>query len=165
MSKHHLVTAAVAEQAGVPAHVVAASLLHDIGHYGTDLRENCRKAEKECALDSELDVRHPELDTEVLEPFFGPEVAEPIRLHVQAKRYLSATDSGYMDKLGPQRVHTLELQGGPMSPEEVGAFEAKPHFEAAVALRRFEDEGHVPKGEPVPDFEHFRPLLESLLRK
>ena len=165
MSKHHLVTAAVAEQAGAPAHVVAAALLHDIGHYGTDLRENCRKAEKERALDSDLDVRHPELGAEVLEPYFGPEVTEPIRLHVQAKRYLSATESGYMDKLGLQRVHTLKLQGGPMPPEEVGSFEAKPHFEVAVALRRFEDESHLPKGESLPDFEHFRPLLESLLRK
>ncbi len=113
-------------------------------------------------LGAETDSRHEEVGARLLAPFFGPEVTEAIRLHVAAKRYLSAVEPGFLDKLPPQTARTLDLQGGPMSPDEVAAFEASLHAKAAVKLRRWDEGGIVP-GLATPDFAHYRPLIESLL--
>ena len=51
--------------------------------------------------------------------------AEPVRLHVPAKRYLCATDPHYFAQLSPASVHTLKLQGGPMAAQEVARFEQR----------------------------------------
>lgn len=61
-------------------------------------------------------------------------------------------------------MYTLEVQGGPMSPAEVAAYEANPYAADGVAVRRWDDEGKDPEA-PTPDFAHFRPLLMALLRK
>ena len=74
-----------------------------------------------------VDDVHEELGAKWLAKRFGPEVVEPVRLHVPAKRYLCATDPAYFARLSPASVHTLRLQGGPMSAEEVAAFEANPY--------------------------------------
>lgn len=66
-----------------------------------------------------------------------------MRLHVAAKRYLCATDAGYFAKLSPASVHTLKLQGGPMSAPEVAQFESERYFTAAVRVRRWDDAGKV----------------------
>ena len=63
---------------------------------------------------------------DVLEPFFPPVIVECVRLHVAAKRYLCATDPTYFGKLSSASVHTLSLQGGPMSEAEVAEFESNP---------------------------------------
>ncbi len=94
---------------------------------------------------------------------FGPEVTEPVRLHVAAKRYLCAAEPDYFGKLSPDSVLSLSLQGGPMSSEEAAAFRAQPHADAAVQLRRY-DEAAKAKDLPTPPAEHFRPHLERCLR-
>ncbi len=90
-------------------------------------------------------------------------MTEPIRLHVPAKRYLCTTDPAYLEGLSPTSVLSLELQGGTFSEAEARAFEANPHFERALQLRRYDDLGKV-AGMEVPDLEHFRPCLEAALR-
>ena len=65
------------------------------------------------------------------------------RLHVPAKRYLCATDAAYHARLSPASVHTLALQGGPMSAQEVVRFQAEPFGADAVRLRRWDDQGKV----------------------
>lgn len=165
LSEHMLLSAAAAERAGEPPHIVAAALLHDMGHFGTDFRENFNTAPRGSMTNAKIDRRHEEAGAKMLEPFFGPEVLEPIRLHVQAKRYLSTVESGYIDTLSPQSVHTLGLQGGQMSSKEVTAFKANPYFEAAVAVRRYDDAGSVPGPEGTLDFEHYRPLIKNLLKE
>ena len=162
MSEHMLQTAALAERAGAAGHLVAAALLHDVGHFGTDFPENDRDGKHMAMLGAETDRRHEEVGARLLAPFFGPEVTEPIRLHVAAKRYLSAVEPGFLDKLPPQTAHTLDLQGGPMSPDEVAAFEANVGAKAAVKLRRW-DEGAIVPGLATPDFAHYRPLIEGLI--
>lgn len=164
LSEHMLLSAAAAERAGALLHLVAAALLHDMGHFGTDFRADYNTAKHDDMSSATIDHRHQEAGAKMLEPFFGPEVTEPIRLHVQAKRFLSTVEPGYVDALSPQAVHTLGLQGGQMSSEEVKAFKANPYFEAAVAVRRYDDAGSVPGPEGIPDFEQYRPLLENLLK-
>jgi gamma-butyrobetaine dioxygenase len=162
MSEHMLQTAALAERAGAPAHLVVAALLHDIGHFGTDFPDDYAEGRHAAMLGAETDHRHEEVGARLLAPFFASEVTEPIRLHVAAKRYLCAVEPDYRDKLPAQTAHTLGLQGGPMSPDEVAAFEANPHAEAAVRLRRWDEGGIVP-GLETPDFAHYRPLIEGLI--
>lgn len=154
MAEHMLQSAQAAEQDGAPPKLVAAALLHDYGHFVHDLPAD--------SADHGVDTRHEEAGFAYLERHFGVEIAEPIRLHVAAKRYLCAVDPTYLDELSPASVHSLTLQGGPYGPDEVQEFERSPHAEAAVRLRRYDDVGKVP-GLETPDLEHYRPLLESLL--
>jgi predicted HD phosphohydrolase len=150
-----LQSAHAAERDGAGPTLVAAALLHDYGHLIHDHPED--------AADRGLDTRHEEVAFEFLSRHFGPEVAEPIRLHVAAKRYLCAVEPSYRAALSPASVHSLELQGGPYGLEEVAAFAASPHADAAVRLRRYDDIGKEPELE-TPGLEHYRPLLESMIR-
>lgn len=153
--EHALQGAALAEADGQPPAVVAAALLHDVGHLLHGLGEDCAA--------QGVDDRHEELGVRLLARAFGPEVTEPVRLHVAAKRYLTAADAGYAAGLSPASVRSLALQGGPMSAAECRAFEAAPHFAAAVAVRRYDDRAKA-VGAVTPPLAHFRPLLEGLLR-
>ena len=151
---HALQAALLAEHSGGSAALITASLLHDIGHMVHDLGDN--------PAAQGVDDRHEELGHAYLSRFFGPEVSEPVRLHVAAKRYLCATEADYFARLSKDSVLSLSLQGGPMSAEEVAAFRAWPHAEDAVRLRRF-DEGAKVKGLQTPPTEHFLPYIETCL--
>ncbi len=148
---HALQAAALAEAESAPPAMVAAALLHDIGHL---LRRE--------GMAADADYHHEELAKTWLSEHFGPDVTEPVRLHVYAKRYLCAVDKHYTDQLTPGSVRSLTLQGGPLSDEEVDAFEVHPFREEAVWLRRVDDRAKVP-GLPVPDLEDFRVHLEEVL--
>jgi gamma-butyrobetaine dioxygenase len=90
-------------------------------------------------------------------------VTEPVRLHVAAKRYLCATDSDYFARLSPASVHTLSLQGGPMSPAEVATFEANPYYRDAITLRLCDEQGKV-QGFSAPTLASYRDRIAALLR-
>ncbi len=143
---HMLQAGALAEAAGADRPLVAAALLHDIGH----LRE-------------ETEARHGEGGARWLSQWFGEAVTEPVRLHVAAKRYLCAVEPGYLGLLSAESVRTLARQGGPMTAAEVSAFEALPHAMDAVAVRRWDDEAKDPAVTP-PGFAHFAALLGALVR-
>ena len=155
MTEHRLQAAQAAEQDCAPPRLVAAALLHDYGHFVHDLPED--------SAEHGVDTRHEEVAHAFLSVHFGPEVAEPIRMHVAAKRYLCATEPSYLDELSPASILSLELQGGPYSPAEVAAFEASPHAGDAVRLRRYDDVGKVP-GLETPGLEHYRPVLQAAIR-
>lgn len=154
LAEHSLQSALAAERDGAPARLVAAALLHDYGHLIHELPED--------AAEHGFDTRHEDVAHAFLGRHFGPEVVEPIRMHVAAKRYLCAVEPAYRDALSPASRLSLELQGGPCSPEEVAAFEASPFAEAAVRLRRYDDVGKQP-GLATPPLEHYRPTLEAAL--
>jgi len=154
LREHMLQTAHAAEHDGAPPELVAAALLHDYGHLIHGGPED--------AAEVGLDTEHEEVGFRFLEQHFPPEVVEPVRLHVAAKRYLCAVEPSYLDELSPASRLSLELQGGPMSPDEVAAFESLPHFEAACRLRRYDDIGKAPD-EETPPLEHYVPLLETFL--
>ena len=145
IGEHMRQAGALAEAAGAAAPLVAAALLHDVGH-----------------LRSETDARHGTGGARWLSQWFGPAVTEPVRLHVAAKRYLCATEPGYLALLSAESVRTLALQGGPMTPEQAAAFRALPYARDAVAVRRWDDEAKDPAVAPPP-FAHFEGLLRALL--
>jgi phosphonate degradation associated HDIG domain protein len=153
--QHALQAALQAERNGDPDSLVAAALLHDIGHMVHDLGENP-------AADG-IDDKHEEEGYRYLVDLFGPDVTEPVRLHVAAKRYLCGKEPDYFAKLAPDSVLSLSLQGGPMTPAEIAAFEALPFWREAVQLRRY-DEGAKVKGLETPDVRHFMPAVERSLR-
>jgi phosphonate degradation associated HDIG domain protein len=153
--QHALQAALLAEQTGCDAALITAALLHDIGHMVHGLGEN--------PADDGIDDRHEELGRAYLAPLFGPEVTEPVRLHVPAKRYLCATEADYFARLSADSVLSLKLQGGPMSEAEVTAFRASPHAEAAVQLRRFDEEAKV-ADLVTPPVTHFLPYVQTSLR-
>ena len=150
--QHALQAAWLAESDGHPGALVAAALLHDIGHMIHD------------PAMLGLDDRHEELGHAWLARHFGPEVSEPVRLHVAAKRYLCLTEADYFGKLSPDSVRSLELQGGPMSAAEVEAFRASPHAAAAVRLRRYDELAKV-EGLSTPGLAHFLPHVLSAVAR
>ena len=152
--QHALQSAQLAEQAGAPATLIAAALLHDVGHLLHDLPDD--------APDQGIDDHHENSGCHSLEALFGAEVTEPIRLHVAAKRYLCAVDPGYFDLLSEPSVVSLRLQGGPMSVEEVAEFRRHPQCEAAVQLRRWDDIAKAPDAVTPPLSHYARYLHESL---
>jgi len=152
-AEHMLQAADLAEQAGAPPALIAAALLHDVGHFtGTITGRDLMRG---------TDNRHSDQGAAWLEQWFGAEVTEPVRLHVAAKRYLCAVEPDYLAKLSPASVYTLGVQGGPMSPDEVTAFRARTYWQDACKVRRWDDEAKDPAVRP-PSFSHFAPYLRSL---
>jgi len=152
---HALQAARLAEQSGCDSALITAALLHDIGHMVHDLGEDPAHAG--------IDDRHEELGHGFLANYFGPEVTEPVRLHVAAKRYLCGTQADYFARLSDDSVRSLALQGGPLAPPEVSAFKAQPGAAEAIQLRRFDDAAKV-KGLATPSLNHFLPHLRRCLR-
>ncbi|MFN3811826.1 MAG: HD domain-containing protein [Roseateles asaccharophilus] len=149
---HGLQCAQLAEWAGAPASLVAAALLHDIGHFADD---------EVVSLGDTVDDEHELRALPLLSQGFGAAVLEPIRLHVAAKRYLVATEPGYRETLSPASLHSLMLQGGPMSPDECAAFAALPFAQDALALRRWDDVGKE-VGKPTPSLDYYLALLDEV---
>jgi predicted HD phosphohydrolase len=129
-------------------------LLHDIGHLLHDLSDD--------APDQGVDDRHEELGAKWLSRWFGPGVAEPVRLHVAAKRYLCAAEPEYRRHLSGPSLVSLQLQGGPMSDGEIEEFRASPHFSGAVLLRRWDEAAKVP-GMRVAGVEDYATELSAAL--
>ncbi|HLG45910.1 MAG TPA: HD domain-containing protein [Reyranella sp.] len=144
--QHALQCAAHAEADGAPPATVLACLLHDVGHMIHGLGEN--------PAGRGIDDVHEQLGADWLAERFGPEVSEPVRLHVAAKRYLCTVESDYFDKLAADSVRSLNLQGGRMSAEELATFRAHPQHAEAVRLRRFDEMAKDPRAS-TPDFDHY----------
>jgi [1-hydroxy-2-(trimethylamino)ethyl]phosphonate dioxygenase len=135
MTEHALQTAYFAQQANAPESLIVAALLHDIGHLLAPVPD--------AIADWTADAHHEAIGARWLAQRFPAGISEPVRLHVAAKRYLCATDARYFAQLSPASVHTLKLQGGPMSAPEVAQFESERYFTAAVRVRRWDDAGKV----------------------
>jgi phosphonate degradation associated HDIG domain protein len=151
--EHSLQAAHFARASNASDALVIAALLHDIGHL-------IEPAPDDIAA-WRTDGRHEVSGSRWLATCFGPEVCEPVRLHVPAKRYLCATDPSFIGRLSSASIQTLKLQGGPMSGAEIIEFEAEPFHQDALRLRRWDDQGKI-AGLRTPGFLHFRGLIERL---
>lgn len=154
MAEHMLQGALLAGEGGARDELVAAALLHDIGHYTNEFPDD--------ALAQGIDNHHDEAGAAVLEPFFPAIVTDCVRHHVAAKRYLCATDPEYFARLSPASVHTLNLQGGPMTNQEVLEFRKNPNLDGIIQVRIWDDEGKEP-GKRTPAFVHYAPLLQRVV--
>jgi gamma-butyrobetaine dioxygenase len=157
-AQHMLQAAALAEADGAPDALVAAALLHDVGHFrgesgpsGADLMRG-------------TDNRHSQSGADWLSQWFGPAVTEPVRLHVAAKRYLCTVEPGYFARLSEASVYTLTVQGGPMTSEQAGHFAALSYAQDAMRLRRWDEAAKDPSLD-VAGFDHYRELLAGLLKE
>ena len=152
---HAIQTAALAVAEGADEELVAAALLHDVGHL---LELEARNGRGELPT---VDLDHEAVGARYLSALFGPGVTAPIALHVRAKRYRCAVDPGYLASLSEGSTRSLALQGGPADADEVASFESNPGFREAVRLRSWDDGGKV-DGLEVAELEHYRPLLQRL---
>jgi phosphonate degradation associated HDIG domain protein len=135
--EHALQAAWLADRQGAPEHLVLAALLHDVGHL--------LEGQAEDLAEQGIDGGHELAGELFLASGFGPEIVEPIRLHVAAKRYLCAVEPAYGDALSPASRRSLELQGGPMSAGECAEFQANPRHGDAIRLRRWDDQAKIPQ--------------------
>lgn len=155
-TEHALQAAHAAEQAGETPELIVAALLHDIGHLLHQHDENCAT--------QGIDDRHETIGAQWLVRYFPPEVTEPIRLHVNAKRYRCATDQHYHSQLSPASVLSLQLQGGPFAPREVELFENNPWSESALRLRSWDEAAKIP-GEKTPKLDNFLTYVQKVLEQ
>jgi phosphonate degradation associated HDIG domain protein len=155
--EHALQTAALAQAAAASDALVAASLLHDVGHL-LELAGRAAGVGRPAG-----DLGHEAVGARYLGDLFPPSVTAPIALHVRAKRYRCAVDARYRDGLSAGSRRSLVRQGGPLPPAEASAFEAQAGFADAVALRGWDDQGKV-EGLDVPPLDHYREVLGALAR-
>lgn len=153
--EHALQSAHLAEQEGADSALIAASLLHDLGHLlhdfgGTPTQQG-------------LDDLHQYRCLPFLRALFGPATLEPIRLHVDAKRFLCAREPGYLEALSPDSQRSLQLQGGVFDSAQASAFEALPYAKDAVRLRHWDDTAKCADAK-TPGLAHYVRHLEAALK-
>lgn len=156
MGEHMLQGATIAERNGQPEEIIVGALLHDIGHFTSEFGT--------FTMDDTEDRHHEDAGAEVLELFFPSVITDCVRYHVAAKRYLCATRPDYFRRLSDASVHSLNLQGGPMSAEEVAEFEKNPNLDSIIAVRYLDDAGKRPDMQ-TPDFWHFAPMVRRMVRQ
>jgi len=153
MTEHMIQTAMLAEENQSQASLICACLLHDYGHFVIE--------EPDLLVSKSLDGKHEKVGFDFLKVYFKPEVTEPIKLHVQAKRYLCRNKTYYDHLSDPSKI-SLELQGGIMKDKEVKMFTSQKFYKDAINLRKYDDGGKIPdiKMKKIDDY---RDLITSQL--
>lgn len=152
--EHGLQCATLAKEHVASHELITACLFHDLGHLLHNLGEN--------PTEQAIDDRHEYEGAKCLEQIFSPAVTEPIRLHVEAKRYLCAIDPNYRASLSENSESSLILQGGAFSSEEAAMFIGKPYAREAVKLRIWDERAKV-FGLETPDLNSFVAIVKSCL--
>ena len=151
--EHALQAARLAQAEGASPELVCAALLHDIGHLLNDKGETPTLRG--------VDDLHQYVALPVLRQHFPESVLGPIRLHVDAKRYLCATRPEYYGGLSEDSKRSLKLQGGVFSPAEAERFIGQPYAQDAVRVRLWDDAAKIP-GAATPSLEHYEPMLRKI---
>ncbi|MFC5428769.1 phosphonate degradation HD-domain oxygenase [Paraburkholderia denitrificans] len=154
--EHALQSGALAEEAGASEELVAAAFLHDLGHLLSRQGETPTKRG--------IDDLHQYYVLSFLRPVLPDAVLEPIKLHVDAKRHLCATDDTYFGLLSADSVRSLELQGGIFNAEQSREFAQRPYADDAIRLRRWDDLAKV-AGKPTPGLNHFLRIVERVMQR
>jgi predicted HD phosphohydrolase len=154
MAEHMLQGATIAQQNGQSEIIIVSALLHDVGHFTSEFVI--------FSMDDTKDKFHEDAGAEVLQDYFPTLVTDCVRYHMAAKRYLCATQPSYFDRLSDASIHSLNLQGGPMSDEEVQVFEKNPNLKEIIAVRFLDEAGKHPDME-TPPFAHFAPIVQRVV--
>jgi phosphonate degradation associated HDIG domain protein len=156
--EHMCQAAELARAEGHDEEVVLAAFFHDIGH----LCEHVMPVE---LMDGLGVVDHEGVgERYLLERGFSERIARLVRSHVEAKRYLTARNIEYFQRLSDASRQTLALQGGRMSPEEADAFEQSPDFPLYIRMRHWDDLAKEP-GQPLPDLSIYRDMAFTHLSR
>jgi len=145
--EHALQCAQLAEEGGAQPPLVVASLLHDLGHLLAD-------------PEKDVDDVHQYLALPFLRGVFPDSVLEPMKLHVDAKRYLCTVEPGYWDTLSKASKYSLVLQGGPFDEKQVRKFRARPYAQDAVQLRVWDDFAKI-AGKPTPPLSRYTAFMQE----
>ncbi len=151
--QHALQAADCASNAGADEELTLAALLHDVGH----LLPGGRTHEEIGTIDHDRTAQ-----AWLAERGFSARLIALVGAHVDAKRYLVATNPDYHARLSEASKRTLELQGGPMTSAEAEAFAAAPHFRDALRLRSWDEHAKDPAA-VVPPLESYRAALSRHL--
>lgn len=153
--EHALQTAALAVKEQAPSNLIVASLLHDVGHLLHELPET--------ATDDGIDDIHEALAAKFLGEYFIDGVVEPVKLHVQAKRFLCAVELGYYESLSQASKASLSIQGGIMNDVEIENFQQNTFFRDAISLRKWDDMAKNPN-QKCPQFNEYITYIEKSLK-
>jgi len=153
ISDHMIQTAMLAEKNHSSKSLICACLLHDYGHFVIE--------DPDFLVLKSLDGKHENVGFNFLIDYFKSEVTEPIKLHVQAKRYLCLNKS-YYDLLSDPSKISLELQGGIMDEEEAQKFTSLKFYKDAIILRKYDDDGKIPNIK-MKKIDDYRDLITSQL--
>jgi len=159
--EHALQCGDLARDAGADEELQLACLLHDVGRYAVDQSLVSDTTEPTRAAPSARG--HHEVGAELLAPWAPERVVWCVRMHADAKRYLCATEPEYFARLSPASRHTLELQGGVMSPGDALRFAEHRWLRDALALRRWDDQSKV-VGKKTRSLEDWAPVIQRWLR-
>lgn len=146
-TQHAVQAARLAMAQDRPDEVVLSAFLHDIGHL---LVNEVPIEERDDAV-----YRHQKVGADYLRQLgFSEKVATLVEHHVDGKRYLTAINPAYYEALSPASVESLTFQGGPMSHDEVVAFDRVAERDLYLDLRRWDDLAKDPD-DPNMDIEPF----------
>lgn len=152
--EHAIQAALAAKRHKSRPELITAALLHDIGHFLHDYPEDC--------ADNHIDSQHEKTGEQFLRQYFKAEVAELVKHHVNAKRYLTATNPVYQQALTGASYKSLQLQGGPMNENEISEFESHPLFNDILLLRRWDEAAKI-QNKKLPSITEFLPYLQASL--
>ncbi len=153
ITEHMVQTAMLAEQNHSSESLICACLLHDYGHFIIE--------DPDHLVSKSIDGKHEDIAFNFLKNYFKPEVFEPIKLHVQAKRYL-CRDKPYWSSLSEASKVSLKLQGGVMNDKEAKKFISLKFHDDAILLRKYDDDGKIPNIK-MKTIEDYRNLINSQL--
>ena len=153
ITEHMIQTAMLAEKNNCSSSLICSSLLHDYGHF---ILEN-----PDDLVSKGKDGKHEDVGYEFLKKYFVKNVVEPIKYHVEAKRYL-ARDVKYYRMLSEASKVSLKLQGGIMDDKEAKEFEGNEFFEDSIKLRKF-DEKAKEADLKIKSINEYKNLLSSKL--
>ncbi|WP_028456647.1 phosphonate degradation HD-domain oxygenase [Chitinilyticum litopenaei] len=152
--EHALQAALAAESEGATPELIVAALLHDVGHLITGQGDD--------DVENGSNDHHEAIGAVALAALFSEDVCQPIALHVAAKRFLCATEPGYIKRLSPASLASLKLQGGIMDSLEAARFAARRHAADAVRLRRWDEVAKVP-GLATPPLAHYLGIAQRVM--
>jgi phosphonate degradation associated HDIG domain protein len=138
------------QREGASPSILLAAFFHDVGHL--------LQADDRSPTLAGIDDRHEKVGAALLARVFDKSVSLPVALHVDAKRFLVATDPGYMARLSEDSVRSLKLQGGAMTEAERSLFVANTRHEDAIRLRMWDDEAKEASRE-APSFASIKAML------
>ncbi len=154
----HMIQCAMEAMAqGQDEELILGAFLHDVGHL-------LKHVEATETMENFGVVNHEGLGADFLKDNgFSDRICAMVENHVNAKRYLVATDNTYQSKLSEASLQTLQWQGGPMYESEIIMFEQHPFFDDIIKVRLWDEKAKDQNAVLIP-LSHFKILITDYLK-